>query len=209
MSEAEFGIADAYPQEDPSPGGRGAGGGGNTHHARHLPPCYGEEAEKDEREREREQMQSRLVQLERLCAEKDSLIKDLEAEVRRLDGALGEETTFQSDSHRLVSEENVEPGSLRGGERLSDIVDISSDSAVSGGGKGKGRLESAPEGGEEELRSLVEELMIVRRAHEREKARADEAESKLAAVIQAAEARASQAEELCADLKGQLEDSGR
>jgi hypothetical protein len=87
VSEAEFSTgAEFSPQKNPSPHSNGEG-----ERVRYFPPEGGESGAQDGGAR----MQAKLVKLQRLCAEKDSLIRDLEAEVRRLDSALGEETTLR------------------------------------------------------------------------------------------------------------------
>jgi hypothetical protein len=117
--------------------------------------------------------QAKIVKLERMCAERDSLVRDLEAQVRRLDGALGEETTMAETCERGGSGEWREKD---GGDGFA-ISDISVDSAaISSGSLGFRSTQVDKEGLEEEMRGLVFELMEERKAREQERARADAAE---------------------------------
>eukprot|EP00802_Teleaulax_amphioxeia_P016020 Tamp_16127.p2 GENE.Tamp_16127~~Tamp_16127.p2 ORF type:complete len:120 (+),score=19.21 Tamp_16127:583-942(+) len=113
-----------------------------------------------------------IVRLERACAEKDSLIRDLEAEVRRLDGALGEETTLAETCGR-EGPGGGEGGRGEGGDGLA-ISDISVDStldSLKAAGEGEvdteGRGEEVKERLEAEMRGLVAELMQERKVSSR------------------------------------------
>ena len=162
VSEAENGTAawspaKAMPEDD--------------RRARFLPPDEGGVGD-DAAAR----AQAKIVKLERMCAERDSLIRDLEAEVKRLDGALGEESTRAETCERGGSGEWREKD---GGDGLA-ISDISVDSGVVNSScspsQGVRSTQVDKEGLEEEMRGLVFELMEERKAREQERARADAAE---------------------------------
>jgi hypothetical protein len=123
-------------------------------------------------------MTSQIVQLQRMCAEKDTVIGVLESEIRRLDSALGEEVTLKSPKQDRGGGGGCagvgDQSSMEHGERISEISLQSTQDSTLGISRS---IEQSRE--EEEVRSLVARLEEERTARAQEAARAEAAERRL------------------------------